>query len=244
MHILALADIHGNYPALKAVEQYFQNIRFDLIINCGDSTVYGPFPNETLQWLKKKEVLSILGNTDKKVLRLLKNKRVKKPKKEEKRIMYTWTKDILNNENIQYLKGFKEKRFIHLKHFRSHIRTDIHLFHGSPENPDEFLFAHTPDTRFSQLAHLFSDAIILVGHSHSPFHKTFGSTHFINPGSVGRMFDGDPRASCATLHIEPNGIHVKHYRIPYHIKQVVDELKKNRLPEIYAKMYLLGKKLN
>ncbi|MBW1867662.1 MAG: metallophosphoesterase family protein [Deltaproteobacteria bacterium] len=83
-----------------------------------------------------------------------------------------------------------------------------------------------------------------MGHSHAPYYKCVDGVHFINPGSVGRMFDGDPRASFAVLKISPGGIAVEHFRIPYTVDAVVKGLKKNRLPDIYATMFRIGKKLN
>ena len=83
-----------------------------------------------------------------------------------------------------------------------------------------------------------------MGHSHVPFYKVVDGVHFINTGSVGRMFDGDPRASFAILNISSGKIGVTHFRIPYPVKKVVKSLKKNRLPNVYTKMFQIGKKLN
>ena len=58
------------------------------------------------------------------------------------------------------------------------------------------------------------------------------------------MFDGDPRASFAILKIFSGKIAVEHFRIPYPVKAVIKGLKTNGLPDIYAKMYRIGKKLN
>ena len=67
--ILLLGDVHANYPALKAIGQYTKPDRFDRIINTGDFTVYSTFPNETIQWFRKrKKTICILGNTDRKIL--------------------------------------------------------------------------------------------------------------------------------------------------------------------------------
>jgi predicted phosphodiesterase len=86
--ILLLGDIHANYPALKAIGQFIKPNRFDRIVNTGDFTVYSTFPNETIQWFReRKRTICILGNTDRKILRILKGKKLKKPKKNEKRVI-------------------------------------------------------------------------------------------------------------------------------------------------------------
>ena len=244
MNALLLSDIHGNYPALQADDLFFEDTHFDLIINCGDTTVNGPFPNETIEWLQRKKAHSITGNTDRKVVRLIKGKTFKKPKKAEKRVMYTWTHDVLNDTAQVFLLSLKEQLTLDLSQIDVSVNHTLHLFHGSPDDPDEFLFADTPDQRFQQLAGTFEQSIIVVGHSHSPFDKTIGTTRFINPGSVGRMFDGNPAASCATMTVQKARLTVNHYRISYPIEQVVEGLRENSLPDIYATMYRVGRKLN
>lgn len=237
--LLLISDIHGNYPALTAIDQKFSSTRFDYIINSGDSLVYAPLANETLAWLRTNKTISILGNTDKKVIKLLKGKDFKKPAKAEKRIMYTSTATVLTPENKSYL--------LSLKKFTSLLlggKKKIGVFHGSPAAPHEFLFDTTPDCRFEELASQYPLDIIVTGHSHTPYDKQIAGTRFINPGSVGRMFDSNPQASCAVLTVGKNQIHVQHHRLSYNIKSLLVQLRKERLPEIYCKMYQLGQKLN
>ena len=116
--ILLLGDIHANYPALKAIHKYVRPDRFDRIVNTGDFTVYSTFPNETIHWFReRKKTICILGNTDRRVLRILKGKKLKKPRKKEKRVMYFWTSENMLAENIKYLKSLPEtNRF----HYRPH----------------------------------------------------------------------------------------------------------------------------
>ena len=238
MKTLLLSDIHGNFPALEAIINAFAGISFTAICNCGDSIVYAPFPNETLHWLQSHNVHSILGNTDRKVKKLLKGKSYKKPRKQEKRIMYSLTAKQMDDQARSYLFSLK-------KSFTFSIgEQSICLFHGSPEHPNEFLFPDTPTERFTKLADTCPCSIIITGHSHTPYHKLIGTTHFINPGSVGRMFDSNPAASCAVLSIQDKTIKVNHYRVNWPIEQTVQALQQYDLPEIYQTMYQTGRKLN
>lgn len=245
MNILLLSDIHGNYPALMAVEKYFAADHFDSLLNCGDSLVYAPFPNETLQWLERHRAISILGNTDKKVIRLLQGKVLQKPGNKEKRIMYTSTASQIDDTAKTHLLRLPISLCLRvaLPEMKNEIWS-IGLFHGSPAEPHEFLFADTPDQRFHELAAHCDCQIVISGHSHTPYHKFIAGIHFINPGSVGRMFDGDPRLSCAVLQLTASTVHVEHFRIPYDIEAVAQALTDNQLPEIYVRMYREGRKLN
>jgi len=237
--ILILGDIHANYPALKAIQTYIRPDRFDRIVNTGDFTVYSTFPNETIQWFRKrKKAICILGNTDRRILRILKGKKLKNPRKKEKRVMYFWTSENLLHENIKYLKSLPEQTSFSVGSIH------IGVFHGTCDDADEELFPDAPEARFHKMAKDSPCQIHIMGHSHVPYYKVAGGVHFINPGSAGRMFDGDARASFAILRISSGKIGVEHFRIPYPVKEVVQSLKKNRLPNIYTKMFQIGKKLN
>ncbi len=238
MKILLISDIHANFPALKAVLKHFENITFDTIINCGDSLVYAPFPNETLHWLSNNSVHSILGNTDRKIIKLLKGKTLKKPSRADKRIMYTWTASQLDAKSRKYLLSLKKSSRLEVGGY------SLGLFHGSPEDPDEFLFPDTLPARFGKLAGIAAADIIVTGHSHCPYHVEIKSHHFINPGSIGRMFDSNPAASCAVLNITGSGVASEFYRIPWMIDKTIMAIKRYNLPEIYERMYQMGKKLN
>lgn len=237
--ILLLGDIHANYPALKAIIRYIQPERFDWIVNTGDFTVYSTFPNETIRWFReRKNAICIRGNTDRKVLRILKGKKLKKPGKNEKRVMYFWTSENLDPENSTYLKSLPKQTDIKVGGLR------IGIFHGTLEDPDEELFPTAPESRFQQLARDSVYRVQIMGHSHVPYYRMVDGVHFINPGSVGRPFDGDPRTSYAILKVASGKIAVEHFRIPYAVEDVVKGLKQHKLPDIYAKMYRVGQKLN
>ncbi len=236
--ILLISDIHGNWPALQTVAEQADISHCDYILNCGDSTVYAPFGNEVLDWLSAHQALSILGNTDSKVVKLLKGKTFKKPNKPEKRIMYIHTAETLARRNRKFLLGLKKKAKLDVENHR------LAFFHGSPEKHTEFLFPFTLSERFEQLAASTDADLIITGHSHVPYHKIIANTHFINPGSLGRMFDGEPTASFALLELDAKKVRVAFRRCSYDIEQVVDSLNREGLPKIYADMYRQGRKLN
>nr|WP_321468310.1 YfcE family phosphodiesterase [uncultured Desulfobulbus sp.] len=238
MKILLISDIHGNYPALAAVSAAVNTLDYSHILNCGDSLVYAPFPNQTIDWLRTNKVFSIRGNTDDRVIKLLKGKGFKKPSKAEKRIMYTSTAEALTAENRAFMLELKKKKLLRLGH------AFIGLYHGSPANHEELLFDDTPEKRLKELAKETSCEIIVTGHSHTPYHRYVGGVHFINPGSVGRMFDGSPEASYAILQIKKGKIEVSHYRCPYDVDAVVQGITDSGLPEIYGEMFRAGKKFN
>jgi predicted phosphodiesterase len=246
MRILLISDIHANFVALEAVAARFPPQNFDLILNGGDSLVYGPFPNQTIDWLRTHGALSILGNTDRHVITLLEGNTFAKPRKAEKRIMYGWTAAELSEANRNWLRNQPLSRDITISTGpANHDRqTILDMHHGSPADPDEFLFATTPVCRFHQLAEQVSAPLVSVGHSHQQFAIEAGGVTFINPGSTGRMFDGRISGGCAVITVRKNNFSIDLLRIPYSATAVTDEIKRQRLPSIYVEMFLRGRKLN
>lgn len=238
--LLVLSDIHANYPALKAIEHHVDPDRFHRIVNAGDLTVYSTFPNETIEWFRRRTTsVCIAGNTDKRVLAILEGKPLGKPKKEEKRAMYYWTCDELLPENREYLKSLPEEAIVTMGDLR------IRIIHGDFDEEGETSSSlGDQESRFLTLARESPYHAHIVGHTHIPFHTIIDGVHFINPGSVGRPFDGDPRSSFAVLTVSSGKITVEHFRIPYPVEEVASGLKNSGLPEIYGKMYRTGKKLN
>ena len=65
MRVAALADVHGNAPALAAVLEEVERERPDLVVFCGDLT-WGSLPQETLALVRALEIPArfVRGNAD------------------------------------------------------------------------------------------------------------------------------------------------------------------------------------
>lgn len=236
MKIALLSDIHGNFPALNAVLRHARAREAgDMIFNMGDSVGYGPNPNEVVQWMQGVQIVNILGNYDKKVLSKEHQKSnwesVKTP---DKRTMFAWTCHALSKQSRKYLKDLPEQRTIKIEGKR------IILTHGSPASHTEHLRPDTPSSRLVELAEKTHADIILCGHSHQAFTKEIGGVTFINPGSVGRPDDGDPRASYAILDIREGEVSVQQFRVPYNIMETVHALQQTGLRGIFAEIIRQG----
>jgi putative phosphoesterase len=152
--------------------------------------------------------------------------------------MYTSTAAALTPDNKGYMLELKKRKLLRLG------QTFIGLYHGSPADHEEFLCAETPEKRFRELAKETSCEVIVTGHSHSPYHRYVGGVHFINPGSVGRMFDGLPQAAYAVLTIKKGKITVTHHRCPYDVEAVVQAIADHHLPPMYGEMFRNATKSN
>ncbi len=237
MKIAVLSDIHGNRHALDAVLRHARGQgAAQLIINLGDSIGYGPDPEGVIDRIKGAGFVNLLGDYDRKVLS-------KKHRQEgwqavnnpDKRAMFAWTYQALSKRARQFLKALPEERSLHLEGLR------LMLTHGSPESLHEHLGPATPDARLEALSGIAEADVILCGHSHQAFNRRVAGTHFINPGSVGRPDDGDPRASYAVLTLQENMLSAQIFRVPYNIAGAVQALRAAGLPGIFSDVLRQGR---
>jgi putative phosphoesterase len=239
MKIALIGDVHANLPALEAVLTHSSQMKVKAIWNVGDFVGYGAYPDEVVKLLREIGAVSIIGNYDSKVLKVkTKEKEWGVTKIPEKWLAFQWAYAHLSPENRIYLSSLPEKRHIHSKGWH------IQMTHGSPASPEEHLGLDTTDERLHELARLSHANIILCGHSHQPFTRWIDDAVFINPGSVGRPDDGDPRASYAIINLKKKMIDVSHFRLEYDVQRAAQAIRDNQLPEEFAQMLLQGRSLD
>jgi putative phosphoesterase len=237
--IAVVSDIHANLPALEAVWNHAKERGAEEIWNMGDHVGYSAFPNETIEWLIKHDAVSVLGDYDSRVLQVKKKRsewqRSKDPIKLEGML---WSRRSLSRSNLRYLKDLPKKRTLKRK---GH---SFRLNHGSPAALDEGLASSTSTKRLRKLAKMVKVDAVLSGDSHRPFKREVEGVTFINPGSVGRADDGDPRASYGLLKVKRKGFKVKLYRVEYDVDRAMGAIRQAGLPEEFAQMMLQGRNFN
>jgi len=237
MKIGLISDVHGNLQALEAVLKHLDGMKVSAIWNLGDSTGYGANPEEVVQVLKNRGVVSILGNYDRKVLQIAQNG-LEQPKKSLKRLAFQYAYRSLLRASRAYLGYLPHSLQLELEGVR------VLLVHGSPDSDEEHLTAETPSDRLTRLAGSLNVDLIACGHSHRAFIRRVGCTWFVNPGSVGRPDDGDPRAAFAVLDFSGGKVRARLLRVSYDVDGAVSALQKAGLPEAFGEMLRSGLSLD
>ena len=113
------------------------------------------------------------------------------------------------------------------------------MTHGSPSAiyPNIFTMIHQQHG-YRELAKVAEADIIIVGHSHEQFLREIENVSFINPGSVGRPYDGKPQAAYAIVSFNPFCVEFK--RVDYSVESAAQAMRKKKLPESFAQMLLRG----
>ena len=224
--IAVLADVHGNLHALKAVINDAKQRGIDIFLNAGDLTAFGVFPNEVIKLLILNKTVSVIGNFDLEAL--------EKHEKgnSERNLALKYTIKELSKPCKEYLNNLPSK--IHFEVAGKKLL----MVHGSPSDIAEHIYHDTPTSRLQELAKIADADIIIVGHSHEQFLREIENVSFINPGSVGRPYDGNPQAAYAVVSLKPFCVEFK--RVDYSVESAAQAMRKKRLPESFAQMLLNG----
>lgn len=199
-----ISDLHANFEALKVATNWLHQYGVDHIICLGDIIGYNANPIEVTYLTWNRCAFSLKGNHERYVLG-----EEAKGVKEEKLEVIHWTREQLPGQYIEWLKTLPD---YHLH------EGSILLAHGSPRDPDEYIFKK--ETIQLCLEHM--DAVYpgiklcFFGHSHLPMMLAKGkvearfpetrtieldraTTYLINPGSIGQPRDGVAKTSFGVL---------------------------------------------
>ncbi|MEP0762350.1 MAG: metallophosphoesterase family protein, partial [Chloroflexota bacterium] len=97
-------------------------------------------------------------------------------------------------------------------------------FHAVPGDDETVMRPDTPDDVLLDALLDREGRVALCGHTHLPMDRRLDGWRWVNVGSVGLPFDGDPRACYALLHFDGGRLHVEHCRVQYDVQAVIDRL--------------------
>jgi putative phosphoesterase len=90
--------------------------------------------------------------------------------------------------------------------------------HASPENPEEPALAEASEERLRGLFDRCNADVLVVGHTHRATARRVGERLILNPGSVARPEDGDPRPSYLILDTDA-GVQVLRIRVELDVER-------------------------
>jgi putative phosphoesterase len=184
VRIAAIADIHGNLPALEAVLAEVERERPDLIVVCGD-VASGPMPAETIDVLRELEgARFVRGNADRGLIDEFDGK----PQADMPGPHVEWCSKQLTRDQRDFLASFEPT-----------VQVDRLLFcHAVPANDTDVFSVETPEERVRELMQGVDADLVVCGHTHMQFDRTVGGLRIVNPGSVGMTY-GEPGAYWAMV---------------------------------------------
>jgi predicted phosphodiesterase len=197
VRIAALADVHGNAPALEAVLGEVAAERVDLVVFCGDLT-WGPLPRETLALVRGLETPArfVRGNADRAL-------------EEDTGDRAEWLRGLHSDADRELLRGFEEAVVVDVDGLGP-----ARFCHGSPRSDEECVTERTPGVRVREFLAGVPEPVLVTAHTHVSYDRTLDGVRLVNPGSVGMPYEGAPGAFWALL-----GPDVEHRRTEYDVER-------------------------
>lgn len=227
MRIAVLSDVHGNLAALEAVLLDASRRGVEGVVHLGDLVGYGPHPGECVERVRAEGIPGVVGNYDLAVCHPDAGEGLaqflKASISEVGRATYLWTRARVDEGARAFLRELPAQLRV------EEGRLGLLFTHGSPERPNEYLAPDTPEERLRQLFDGTGADVLVVGHTHLPQARPVGDRLLLNPGSVGKPKDGDPRASYLVLDTD-DGLRAEHVRVEFDVESVARASIESGLP--------------
>jgi putative phosphoesterase len=223
VRVLLIADVHSNWPALKAMQE--DVVTADFIIHAGDTIGYGPYPNEVINWLRDHADVNVMGNHDYSVVSSNYS-----GFGNNSQIVLKWTDDMITAKNLKYLSNLKDTWTGDV------FGIKFGVVHGGLSDPyNEFIHPYTEESIVKSYFQKLGVKVLVTGHVHQLFVRQLNSNYHINPGAIGQPRDNTPQPSYVLLTIENNEIKkIEPRRFNYNIDEYRDKVLAEKLPRIFA----------
>jgi predicted phosphodiesterase len=217
VRVAALADVHGNAPALEAVLADVAAECVDLIVFCGDLT-WGPLPNETLAVVRAIEtpVRFVRGNADRMV-------------GVEMNHRGDWMADQHDAGATEFVNGFEPYVVSEVDGLGA-----TRFVHGSPRSDEECVTPRTPPERVQEFMAGVPERVVVTAHVHVSYDRQVGGIRLIGPGSVGRPYEGMRGARWALL-----GPEVELRKTAYDHDRTADLYRSSGIPNLERDLQML-----
>ncbi len=213
MKIVIISDIHGNFDALSAL-----NETYDELWVLGDLVNYGPEPSGVIDFVKSRASVLVRGNHDH-AIGYGEDPRCSPRFREMAEATGRFTDSALS---------FGEKHFLRGMPLTVEIQrgnTRFYLCHAIPSDP-LFGYCEADSPRWITEIQGISADVILTGHTHVPMKRQEGGKVIANPGSLGQPKTGNPDACYAVW--EDEKLELKSY--PYPVRKTVSKIRALPIP--------------
>ncbi len=210
MKLAVIADIHGNLPALEAVEGDLWREKPDHVIVAGDLVNRGPMNEEVLSFVVDRGWEVIEGNHDKLIADWILGEVPASWLSDPWYAPLGWVSEQVDGW-CDYLSSLP---------FDARLELDgapaVRVVHASPRSTREGVHRHLSDHDLEQILAGAPEPLVVCAHTHKPLDRRLGSRRVVNVGSVGVPFNGDPRAQYGLFTYSAGGSwHVELKQVEY-----------------------------
>ncbi|TXC82078.1 metallophosphoesterase family protein [Luteibaculum oceani] len=239
--LLVFGGVYSNLEALNALQEFaaFNGFSPNEIICTGDIVGYCANPKESLETVAKWGIHSIAGNVE---LQLKNNEDDCGCDFDENsrcdvfsKQWYPFAKERIGENELEFIGQLPE----FLKFEFGGINYAV--VHGSYFNTSEFIFKSTPWTAKARNFEALEADCILSGHGGIPFYDFNDNKAWINAGVIGMPAnDGTTKTWCCVLETTYKDLSVQFHQLKYDNVLAAEKMRKEKLPEAYAKTLETG----
>ncbi len=214
MKIVITSDVHGNFEALQALPETYNELWV-----LGDLVNYGPDPAAVVDFVKTNGAIVVRGNHDHSI-GYDEDPRCTVRFRGMSEATRQYTTSVLNEDQKQFLRNLP----LHKELRRQNTR--FYLCHAKPSDPlYGYCPADSPDW-MNEVRAVSSDTL-LVSQTHAPFMRRIGNCLIVNPGSLGQPMNGKPDACYAIW--EDGSFQLKSFEYP--VAKTIAKLRALSLPQ-------------
>jgi predicted phosphodiesterase len=243
VRIAVIADIHANLAALEAILEDIDSQQVSEVFCLGDTIGYGPDPEEVIQELQKRKIVSVQGNHEYAIVNKAYFNRLNPDPKRSLEL----TLEMLSPESISYINSLEPVL----------VNNGARQVHGCPpKSPTAYLFFPS-QLMLDKIFGSFPEALCFYGHTHTlnffeeglPPEKGLeielgtyrlhpGRRYIINPGSVGQPRDGLNNHAKYLIWDQENEL-VTFRDVHYDVMRTVNRLRQLNFPSFNSQRLLL-----
>jgi predicted phosphodiesterase len=216
--IAVLADIHGNLPAVDAIERDLTGVPVDAVVAAGDLINWGPFSRQVLERAAERGWLVLRGNNE---LYLTDFGTPRAPAAWSEAARYPllpWLQRQVGAEWRARIATWPDSLVL-----RFADAPPLCVAHGLPDDPWHGIHTSDPDDQVARSLGGLSATTFVTGHTHLQFERQVGPWQIVNPGSAGVPLHGRREACYALLVGDDSGWRAALRRAPYDVRPVLRE---------------------
>jgi len=230
VRIALISDQHANDVAFGAVAHDIAQVGVDRIVCLGDTAQGGPQPAETLDRLAELGCETVLGNSDAFLLDV--DAEPADELTEEVLEVRDWTLSQLEPRHLEQIDSWPETVEVSLD------GATVICFHASPRSYNDVLLPEGEETDVEPWR-VRAD-VLAGGHTHRQWTRRIDGALYVNPGSVGLVYDHHerkddvtfaPLAQYAIVYTSPSGPGVDFRQVPYSRARLRDAMRESGRPD-------------
>jgi predicted phosphodiesterase len=214
MRIGVVSDPHGRLDGLRTALDWLEKERVDITV-CAEDAALGPQQNECISLLAERSIASVQGNSDRDLLLPSPTAHHADERSAQLAAIHDWCRARLTSASRQWLAALPPQLA---------PAPGVLIVHGGLERPDEIVDAAARPSLPQGVS------IVAAGHLHVPFVIHVKGGIWVNAGSAGLPFDGDPRLALVVLEQQPQGWSASVHRISFDLEATVQAIRRSNIP--------------